>query len=79
MTLHRISIPVQNLKMLTRLGSLLLTGSLVMTSCSKQKSAEVPAKMVVHAMGFGLVADGVTDDGPAIQREPGVRLFLTEG
>ncbi len=65
MTQHYISIPVQNLKFLLQTGRLLMLGLILMASCSRGKSDKTK---VLLAKDFGLVADGVTDDGPAIQK-----------
>ncbi|MGL4400809.1 MAG: hypothetical protein ACRCXD_13135 [Luteolibacter sp.] len=53
------------MKLLLQTGSLLLLGLILVASCSRGKSDETK---VLIATDFGLVADGVTDDGPAIQK-----------
>jgi hypothetical protein len=65
---HSTSQTVQTLKILLTTGSPLLIGLIVMASSSRGESSKTPASKVLHAMDFGLVADGVTDDGPAIQK-----------
>lgn len=65
---YSLSQTVQTLKLLLPTGSLLLIGLIVMASSSRGESLKTPASKVLNAMDFGLVADGVTDDGPAIQK-----------
>jgi hypothetical protein len=60
--------PLHPLKFLLPTGSLLLIGLMVMACSDRSKGDKTPANMVLHAMDFGLVADGITDDGPAIQK-----------
>lgn len=64
----RITLLAQSLKFLLQTGSLLLIGLILMTGCSQEKGDKKPSAKVLLAMDFGLVADGVTDDGPAIQK-----------
>ena len=64
MTHRRITLRVRTPKFLPQAGVLLLSGLWLMASCSRGNSAP----KLLHAIDFGLVADGVTDDGPAIQK-----------
>lgn len=59
---------MQILKFLSQTGYLLLIGAILVIGHSRGQEKEIPANKLLLAMDYGLVADGVTDDGPVIQK-----------
>jgi hypothetical protein len=67
MSLCGITVPAPNMQFILKTGFLWLIALWAMTSGSKAKSENFSESKTLQATDFGLVADGVTDDGPAIR------------